>query len=223
MKPGATVRALSLCALLSAAVPAYPTPFSVVNTPTSGERGTAFTSVLFDADVEMLEAADILLTFDSDFFDYLGSTVGSATSGFSLLAGNPLSVGGSLLQLEISLATAGAPVEGIAGSLVDVSFLIKPNAPLGDSVLVFQSLPLSDYDIPMTSGTMTVTQAVAVPEPDSSLLVGLAMLALGGFRRRWRWQTAWRRAVDDRLASCRSSCWRSRLTTAAPSGYARRT
>ena len=114
MKPGAMVRALCLCGLLSAAMPAQAMPFSVVNAPTSGVRGTAFTSALFDGGVDQLEAADILLTFDSDVFSYLGSSAGSATSGFSLLAGVPMPAGGSLLQVEMSLATGGAPVDGVA-------------------------------------------------------------------------------------------------------------
>jgi hypothetical protein len=185
MKPGAKVRALCLCGLLSAAIPAQAMPFSVINVPTSGERGTAFTSALFDGDVDQLEAADILLTFDSDVFSYVGAAVGSATSGFSLLAGVPMSAGGSLLQVGMSLATSGAPVDGVAGSLVDVSFLIKPNAPLGVSELLFESLLFSDYDIPRTAGQLTVTPGSVVPEPASTLLFGLAGLVLAFSRRRF--------------------------------------
>ncbi|MCB1941914.1 MAG: hypothetical protein KDI53_07735 [Candidatus Accumulibacter sp.] len=184
---GATVRALCLCGLLSAAISAQAVPFSVVTTPTTGERGTVLTSALFDSGVDHLEAVDMVLTFDSDVFSYLGSSTGSATGGFSLLAGIPTAAGGTLLQLEMSLATGGPPVDGIAGSLVDVRFLIKPNAPLGDAVLAFESLLFSDYDISRTSGRLTVTpaQGGVISEPASSLLVGLALLALaGGLQRR---------------------------------------
>lgn len=183
MNPAAAARALCLCGLLLATVSAQATPFSIVSTPMSGERGSTFTSALFDDGVDNLEAADIRFTFDSDVFSYLGVTVGSATGGFFLLAGMPLDVGGSLRQVEISLATGGDPVDGLAGSLVDVSFMIKATAPLGDSELVFESRLLSDYVIPRTTGQVSVLPGEGVPEPGSVFLVGLAMLAMAGLRR----------------------------------------
>lgn len=186
MKPLLSVPALYLAMVLSAAVPAYALPFSV-GTPTSGERGTLITASLFDGGVTDLEAADLLLVFDSDVFTYAGAAVGSATSGFSLIAGTPVSVAGSRFQVELSMATSGAPVAGLAGSLVEVTFLIKQDAPLGLSRLVFASQALSDYEVPEETGGVTVTQAQApLPEPASSMLVGLGVFALG-WRRRLRW------------------------------------
>ena len=186
MKPLLSVPALYLAMVLSAAVPAYALPFSV-GTPTSGERGTLITASLFDGGVTDLEAADLLLVFDSDVFTYAGAAVGSATSGFSLIAGTPVSVAGSRFQVELSMATSGAPVAGLAGSLVEVTFLIKQDAPLGLSRLVFASQALSDYEVAEETGGVTVTQAQApLPEPASSMLVGLGVFALG-WRRRLRW------------------------------------
>jgi hypothetical protein len=183
MKPPTTLRALCLCGLLSVASSAYAMPFSVVSMPSSGERGSTITSALFDGGVDNLEGADILLTFDSDFFSYLGESLGSATGGSFLMAGVPTPAGGSLRQVEMSLATA-ALVDGLEGSLVEVRFLIKPTAPLGDSELVFESVS-PDYAIPRTVGRVTVlpTQGGAVPEPTSAWLVGFAVLGLGVLRR----------------------------------------
>jgi len=182
MKMAASARALSACALVSAAIPALAAPFSIIGTPTSGQRGQPITVSLFDSGVSNLEAADFWLTFDSAVFGNFSAAVGSATSGFSLAAGSPVSAGGSLLQVDFSLATPGAPVDGVGGSLVDVEFSIAPGAPLGASELVFESSLFSDYVIPRTSGSVTVT--VAVPEPGSSMLFGMALMALGIFCRR---------------------------------------
>lgn len=186
MKLGTTVRALSLCAaFLSGAVPAHALPFSV-SVPATGARGTTITSSLLDGGVSGLEAADILVTFDSKVFSGLTAAPGSATSGFSVVAGTPESAGGSLLRVWISLATGGAAVDGVSGSLVDVSFLIRPDAPLVSSDILFVSDRDSDYVIPARSGSVTVTLAPPgeVPEPVSSMLVGMGMLALVASRRR---------------------------------------
>ena len=187
MKLGATVRALSVCAaLLSGALPAHALPFSV-SVPATGARGTTITSSLLDGGVSGLEAADILVTFDSKVFSGLTAAPGSATrSGFSVVAGTPESAGGSLLRVWISLATGGAAVDGVSGSLVDVSFLIRPDAPLVSSDILFVSDADSDYAIPERSGSVTVTLAPPseVAQPVSSMLVGMGMLALAAFRRR---------------------------------------
>jgi hypothetical protein len=186
MKTGLiAARVLSLGMVLSAAHSAWAMPFSV-GAPVSAEQGASISASLVDDGVAQLEAADILLTFDSAVFTYLGAAVGSVTSGFSLVAGSPVSVGGTLLQVELSLATSGAAVDGVSGSLVDLSFLIKSNAPLGFSEFVFAGKPLSDYDIPITSGGITVTQAPtqSAPEPVSTALVGVGILALAAGRRR---------------------------------------
>lgn len=186
MKTGLiAARVLSLGMVLAAAHSAWAMPFSV-GAPVSAEQGASISASLVDDGVAQLEAADILLTFDSAVFTYLGAAVGSVTSGFSLVAGSPVSVGGTLLQVELSLATSGAAVDGVSGSLVDLSFLIKSNAPLGFSEFVFAGKPLSDYDIPITSGGITVTQAPtqSAPEPVSTALVGVGILALAAGRRR---------------------------------------
>jgi hypothetical protein len=184
MKTSAAARALGACAFLLAAIPVGAAPFSIVSTPTSAER---ITISLFDSAVDELEAADFWLTFDSAVFSYLNAFPGSATSGFSLAVGSPMPAGGRLLQVDFSLASIGLPVDGVSGTLVDVEFLIKPDAPLGKSALVFgeKSTPPSDYAIPITAGTVNVTGASA-PEPGSSLLVGMALMTLGVFRHRRR-------------------------------------
>ncbi|EXI89956.1 MAG: hypothetical protein AW11_01138 [Candidatus Accumulibacter regalis] len=184
MKTDAIIRTLWLFAFVSAAIPADATPFSVVTTPTSAEQGKPIHISLFDSSVASLEAADFWLVFDSNVFSDFSAATGSATTGFSLVAGTPVAAGGSLVEVAVSLATFGAPVDGLAGSLVDVSFLIKPNAALGDSELYFEAKPFSDYAIPSTSGWVTV-MAAQVPEPVSAMLLGIGMLALATvFRRR---------------------------------------
>lgn len=186
MKLGATVRALSVCAaLLSGALPAHALPFSV-SVPATGARGATITSSLLDGGVSGLEAADIWVTFDSKVFSGLTAAPGSATKGFSVVAGTPESAGGSLLRAWISLATGDAAVDGVSGSLVDVSFLIRPDAPLVSSDILFVSDADSDYAIPARSGSVTVTLAPPseVAEPVSSMLVGMGILALAAFRRR---------------------------------------
>lgn len=183
MKMGASARALAMCAFVVTAIPAGAAPFSLISTPTSGERGGPITISLFDSGVSNLEAADFWLTFDSAVFGNFSASPGSATSGFSLTAGIPVSAGGSLLQVDFSLATSGLPVDGVAGTLVDVAFSIKPDAPLGNSELAFEGYFFSDYLIPRTTGGVNVTGASA-PEPTSSLLVGMALMTLGVFRRR---------------------------------------
>lgn len=192
MNPRLRVSALYLATVLSAAGPAHAIPFSV-SVPTSGEQGTLITASLFDGGVTDLEAADLLLAFDPDVFTYTGAVVGTATSGFSLIAGTPVPVAGGGFQVDLSLATSGAPVAGVAGSLVEVTFLIKQNAPLGISRLVFASQALSDYEVPEETGSVTVTRAQApVPEPVSSALVGLGVFALG-----WRRQSRWARTREQ--------------------------
>jgi hypothetical protein len=178
MKSVAAARALCLCGFLSAAGCAYGAPFSL-NVPTSGERGKLITASLGDSRVTQLEGADIWFTFDPAVFSYLGATVGSATTDFSLLDGKPTPDGHGLMQVLISLSTV-AVVDGIAGSLVDVSLLINQNANLGSSTLHFRADPSSDYFFSPTSGSLTVTpaQGVTVPEPVSSMLLGIGMLAL---------------------------------------------
>jgi hypothetical protein len=187
MKPATTVRAFLTCVVVAAAIPAHALPFSVVSTPASGERGTAFTVALIDGNVTDLEATDFRLTFDANVLSYASATVGSATGSFSLVAGIPVSAGGSLMQLDFSLAANLGPVNGIAGSLVDVSFLINPVAPSGDTELAFEARPLSDYAIPRSLGMFTVSpgQPGVLPEPASGVLVVMGLFVLAAFRR---WQ-----------------------------------
>ena len=185
MKPSAVVRTLSLCVVLSAAVPAYATPFETRITPTSSKPGTTITASLFDYGVTDLEGADILLTFDPDIFSYSGSALGSATTSSFILTANLVSDG----QLKISLITGDPfPLSGVSGSLVDVSLLIQRYALPGHFNLVFETAS-TDYDIPATRGTVTL-QPGPVPEPASTMLVGMGMLALVGFRRWLAWTAA---------------------------------
>ncbi len=187
MKVNATLRTLSLCALL-AAVPAYATPFSVA-APTTAERGETVTvSLLFDGSASDLEGALFGLTFDSSVFRYLSPQleaaewVGSSSLYVGKLGLSPL--GDSLRKVDFSWATALGPADN--GPLVGVRFLIEPKAPFGPSSLVFESLPRSDYEILPTIGTVTVTpgQTGTVPEPASSMLLGVGMVALLASRRR---------------------------------------
>ncbi len=182
MKSVAAARTLLLCAVLSAAGSAYAAPFSV-SAPASGERGKPITASLFDSRVTQLEGAVIRFTFDSAVFSYLGATVGSATTGFFLIDGNPAPDGNGLMHVPISLATVPV-VDGIAGSLVDVSLLINQSANLGPSTLYFEA-DAPDYLVPRTPGSLTVmpAQPVPVPEPVSSMLLGVGMFGLFAFRR----------------------------------------
>lgn len=187
MKRGLVARALCLGVLFSAAVPAWALPFSL-GAPATGKQGSLISASLFDGGVTQLEAADFLLTFDSAVFAFSGAATGSATSGFFLVAGSPVSIGGSLVQVEFSLATGGSPVDGTSGSLLEVDFLIKQKAPLGLSELVFASTPFSDYDIARTVGGVIVTQAQQVPEPGSLWILGVSALLLAA-KRRWLCRT----------------------------------
>ena len=189
MKPVTALRTLSLCALLLAPSSSYASPFSVMGTPVSAEHGTSITISLLDSSVNKLEAADFWLTFDGAVFSLLSPPLGPATGGFKLGTGALVAAGDSLdslLQLDFSLATGGSPVDGFALSLVEVSLLIKADAPLGDSALVFAAHDFSDYEIPRTVGLVTVKprQAGGLPEPSSSMLLAMAMLSLVAFRRR---------------------------------------
>lgn len=186
-KPGVNACAFCLGMALSAALPVYASPFSV-GLPASGERGTSITASLLDGGVTQLEAADLLLTFDADVFSFSAATTGSATSGFSMLAGQPVFLKDTLWQVELSLATAGAAVDGVSGALIEVGFMIRQNAPLGPSAVLFASKAVSDYMVPEQVGWITVTQGSIqpAPEPTSSTLVGIGLLALAGWSRRLR-------------------------------------
>lgn len=188
MKLGTTVRAFLTCVVAAALPSSHAGPFSVVSTPASGERGTGVTVALVDDNVTDLEAADFQLTFDASVLNYSSATVGFVTSSFSLLPGIQVSTGGSLMRLDFSLAANFGPVNGTAGSLVDVSFLINPAAPFGDTELAFEARPLSDYAIPRTLGTFTVIPGPpgVLPEPVSGMLVGIGMVSLAALRRRRR-------------------------------------
>lgn len=195
MKPGVNACTLCLGMALSAALPASASPFSV-GLPASAEQGTSITASLLDGGVTELEAADLLLTFDSKVFSFLGATTGSATSGFSLVPGDPVPLSNSLWQVEFSLATGGTAVDGISGALIEVGFMIRSgkSVPLGPSAIFFASKTDSDgkadpdYLVPEQVGWINVTQGALqpVPEPISSTLVGMGLLALSGWSRRLR-------------------------------------
>lgn len=187
MKPGVNACTFCLGMALSAALPAHASPFSVV-LPASAERGTLITASLLDGGVTQLEAADLVLTFDADVFSFSAATTGSATSGFSLLAGQPVFLQDSLWQVELSLATAGVAVDGISGALIETGFMIRQSAPLGASAILFASNGASDYVVPEQVGWINVTQGSIqpVPEPTSSTLVAMGLLALVGWSRRLR-------------------------------------
>lgn len=181
-----TVRALSLGVLLSGLAPAY-AAFSVIapTTVTQGEK--EITVSLFDSLIDGLEAADLRFTYNPAVFQHVSPGLGRATGGFFLSWKEALP--GSV---DISLA-AGFVLSGGSGSLVDILLDVRGDAPLGLSIsppgipgLMFWSTS-DDYRVPHdTWGNVTVTPASTgeVPEPASSLLVGMGMFALLAFRRR---------------------------------------
>ena len=180
-----TVRALSLGVLLSGLAPAY-AAFSVIapTTVTQGEKGIKVS--LFDSLIDGLEAADLQFTYNTAVFHHVSPGLGSATGDF-FLSWNETLPG----SIDISLA-AGFVLSGGSGSLVDILLDVRGKAPLGLSIsppgipgLMFQATSL-DYRVPDTWGNVTVTPASTgeVPEPASSLLVGMGMFALLAFRRR---------------------------------------
>jgi len=61
-------------------------------------------------------------------------------------------------------------------------------AALGASAILFASQAASDYAVPEQVGRINVTQGAIqpVPEPISSPLVGMGLLALAGWSRRLR-------------------------------------
>lgn len=195
MKSGTVARTLSLCIVLSAAVPAYATPFETRIAPTTAEQGKPITvSLVIDSSVTDLTFADFGLTFDPDIvvFDYLKTKAGLAIKdnlNFLLQWGNPEKIDDSstLRRVLFSLATVinDDPVDK-EGSLVDVHFQIKSTAGIGDSNFYFESTRDSDYYIQRTSGTVTVErgQPGTVPEPAASMLAGMGLLALICIRRR---------------------------------------
>lgn len=180
------LRTLSLCALLTT-VPAYSAPFSVAAPASANQGDTIKVSLLFDGSASDLEAADFRLTFDSRVFDYQSPSLenvltnGSSSLGVGKLDQYPL--GGSLQQVDFSWATALGPAG--QGPLVELGLSIKAKAPLGLSNVFFESLPLSDYMILRTSGTIEVVaaQGGTVPEPGSVALFGLGIVTLLVFRR----------------------------------------
>ncbi len=180
-----TVRALSLGVLVFGLAPAY-AAFSVIapTTVTQGEK--EITVSLFDSLIDGLEAADLRFTYNPAVFQHVSPGLGRATGGFFLSWKEALP--GSV---DISLA-AGFVLSGGSGSLVDILLDVRGDAPLGLSIsppgipgLMFWSTS-DDYRVPHdTWGNVTVTPASTgeVPEPASSLLVGMGMFALLAFRR----------------------------------------
>ncbi len=178
-----TVRALSLCVLLSGLAPAY-AAFSLIapTTVTQGEKG--ITVSLFDSLIDGLEAANLLFTYDTAVFEHVSPDLGSATGDF-FLSWNETLPG----SVEISLA-AGLVLSGGSGSLVDILLDVRDDAPLGLSIsppdipgLMFQSTS-TDYSVPETSGNVTVMPAGAIPEPVTSVLLAMGMCALALVHRR---------------------------------------
>ncbi|MCM8594072.1 cohesin domain-containing protein [Accumulibacter sp.] len=162
--------ALSLCALLLGYIPAGAEAALSIDAPASAAQGTrAMTVSLFESDTQGLIAADLLFRFDPAAFSYVGTTLGTATGGFSLVA-NKTAAG----EVAISLASGdGSPVP--SGTLVDVELDIGDNA--GVFGLSFEAI-LDEQGAEVVTHSLTVVPAGEIPEPRGSWLFAAAALAL---------------------------------------------
>jgi hypothetical protein len=164
--------------LLGTVGSAQSAPFEL--TDDSGFPGDPVTLSLLDDSTNGYEAALLLLTFDPTQLDFLDAPAGPLSDGFSVFSGEQAP--GEWL---ISLAAAAAPSTGEQGSIVELLLRIRDDAALGDTQVSLVCAPgfcPPDYDVPLTTGTVSVL-ASTVPEPSSLALMLLAAVAIGATRR----------------------------------------
>jgi len=147
----------------------------------SGFRGDTVSPTLFDQSLSGFEGADFKLTYDPVYLSFVSALPGSLTGGSSILAGAP-TANGSLLDVLISLATPSA-VTGGPGSVFEANFLIDALAPIGSTLVRFESVDRSLYDFEPIFATVNVLSPTAVPIGSTGVLAALGLLALAATRR----------------------------------------
>jgi len=147
----------------------------------SGFRGDTVSPTLIDQSLSGFEGADFKLTYDPAYLSFVSALPGSLTGGSSIIAGAP-TANGSLLDILISLATPG-PVSGGPGSVFEANFLIDALAPIGSTLLRFESVDRSLYDFEPFFATVNVLSQSTVPIGSTGVLAALGLLALAAMRR----------------------------------------
>ncbi|QSA98387.1 cohesin domain-containing protein [Methylococcus sp. EFPC2] len=161
---------------------AHSVPLSIPDQ--SGFQGQQVTLNLLDDLTNNLEAATVVVTYDPSRLDFVDALVGTLTGDFSVIPGIP-SVG----QVVVSLATFTLPVDQQTGSILALNFLIKPTAPLGITEVTvecerYPDTSCKDYEVPATTGKITVLAATNNVPETATLPLELLGLGVLAWRRR---------------------------------------
>ena len=149
-------------------------PFNVSGD--SGRHDDSVSVALLDSSTDSLQAATIEILFQPQYLKFQSVTTGDVTATFLLVPNDLEADQGKVVASLVGTSTQ----DGASGSLLGASFLILPNAPVGDLPVTFQcsdfgsGLGCVDYDIPETTGYVTV-QASEIPEPSVGLLMLLGL------------------------------------------------
>ena len=185
--------------LIAASNAASALPLSVVGgSGFSGPIPVPVAVTLNDTATIALEAATVVIEFDTARLDYTsvapGNLFPAGTINFENLADEALG------RVILSISSNANPMTGSVGSLLDVSFNILANAPVGLASVTFRCLPIDpqrpvdavtdqtladhlcapDYAIPPTTGNVAVLARTDVPgQVPIPSTAWLALLGLG--------------------------------------------
>lgn len=184
MKPLSFFCAAALVGCL--ALPAAATPISLGFDKTTVLPGDQLVVTVSDASLDApADAFAVTVLFDATRLLFSSVAVGAPlqSPGFDVTAGVPQN--GSFDVSWIGTQTLPA---GLAADLLVLTFTVLDNAPAGlASVSVGCDIATPafciDYEIPTTSGDVTVRRNNTLPEPSPLLLGAALLLALGGVRR----------------------------------------
>jgi len=166
-------------------------PFTL--TDDSGFPGDLVTLRLIDEDPSAFFGVNLLIQFDPTQLDFVGPLSGELTGDLGNLAEPNVLVPGSVL-----MNLAGFSLDGLPASLLDLNLVILGSATPGlTSVTVACDVGLNnggfgdydsclfDYDVPVTTGFVTVLERTngEIPEPPTLALLLLTAVAMGAMRR----------------------------------------
>ncbi|TCO80773.1 cohesin domain-containing protein [Plasticicumulans lactativorans] len=160
---------------------AWATALPVSVTDDDGLPGDTVSTVLSDDAVSQFDAATFQVEWDPLRLVFKEFKLGTLTAADFLPFFVP-----SAGRLDVSLASAAAPLDGVGGSIAEIVFTILGTAPVGPTPVTFSctdfgpGLGCVDYAFPPTSGTITVLNApgpqIPVPAPVWLMASGLPLL-----------------------------------------------